>query len=151
MSFWELLVVIVVGLLIIGPERLPETLRTGALWIGRIKRALNNTRADFEQQLGMDEIRRELHNEQVMASLKSLDLGTDDFNQQIKEVDASLQAEIKRIEDSIDEQVAHDQDPNADAELGLEPENAEHDEAEEDDYNDPLSEANANPDHFRRP
>src|SRR5690554_904891 len=61
-----------VGLFIIGPERLPHTIKTGALWIGRIKRNLMETRTEIEKQLGADEIRRELQNEQVMRNLEKM-------------------------------------------------------------------------------
>ncbi len=71
-SFFELLVVGVVGLIVIGPERLPGTVRTCALWIGRIKRSLMETRRELEKQIGADEIRRELHNEQVLYNLEKM-------------------------------------------------------------------------------
>ncbi len=71
-GFMELLVCLLVGLFVIGPERLPTTLRTIALWVGRIKRSLLETRREIEQQLGADEIRRELHNEQVMREWEKM-------------------------------------------------------------------------------
>lgn len=70
-GFFELLVVAIVGLLVIGPERLPETIRTLSLWVGRIKRSLSATRAELEQQLGADDIRRQLHNESIMRELNA--------------------------------------------------------------------------------
>lgn len=70
-GFFELVVVGVVALLVIGPERLPETLRTLALWWGRLKRAMQNTRTELEQQLGADDIRRQLHNEEIMKRLNA--------------------------------------------------------------------------------
>ncbi len=69
-GFAELLVVAVLGLLVLGPERLPGAIRTGALWIGRFKRSFNNVRAEIEREVGADEIRRQLHNEAIMADLK---------------------------------------------------------------------------------
>jgi len=70
-GFFELVLVAVVGLVVIGPERLPDTVRTVALWIGRLKRSLRETRQELEQQLGADDIRRQLHNEDVMRSLQA--------------------------------------------------------------------------------
>ncbi|MCV6613742.1 MAG: Sec-independent protein translocase protein TatB [Cellvibrionaceae bacterium] len=69
-GFFELLLIAVVGLLVIGPERLPGTLRTIALYWGRIKRSITDTRSEIEQQIGADDIRRQLHNEEVMARLE---------------------------------------------------------------------------------
>lgn len=71
-GFLELMITALVGLFIIGPERLPHTIKTGALWIGRIKRNLMETRTEIEKQLGADEIRRELQNEQVMRNLEKM-------------------------------------------------------------------------------
>ncbi|HEY7774050.1 MAG TPA: Sec-independent protein translocase protein TatB [Marinagarivorans sp.] len=71
-GLFELLVVGGVGLVVIGPEKLPGALRTGALWIGRIKRSILETRREIEQQIGADDIRRELRNEEIMASLEKL-------------------------------------------------------------------------------
>lgn len=70
-GFFELLVIAIVGLVVIGPERLPETVRAIGLWIGRLKRSLRETRSEFEKQIGADDIRRQLHNEEVMRSLES--------------------------------------------------------------------------------
>ena len=69
MSFWELSVVIIIGLLVIGPARLPEAIKTGYTWFARVKRAVNDAKTEFEQHIGADEIRRELHNEKILKSL----------------------------------------------------------------------------------
>ncbi|MDN3637316.1 Sec-independent protein translocase protein TatB [Simiduia curdlanivorans] len=70
-GFFELLLVAIVGLLVIGPERLPETIRSVSLWIGRLKRSISATKAELEQQLGTEDIRRQLHNETIMRELKA--------------------------------------------------------------------------------
>ncbi len=69
-GFSELLLVMVIGLLVLGPERLPVAVRTASLWIGRLKRQFNEIRADIEREIGADEIRAELRNEQIMDSLR---------------------------------------------------------------------------------
>lgn len=69
-GFSELLVCVVVALVVIGPERLPETVRTVGLWIGRLKRSLRETRSEIERQIGADDIRRQLHNEEIMQRIE---------------------------------------------------------------------------------
>ena len=69
----ELLLVVFVALLVIGPERLPETLRTLGLWFGRLTRSFNSVKSEIEKEIGMDEIRRQLHNESVMAEMKRIE------------------------------------------------------------------------------
>jgi sec-independent protein translocase protein TatB len=72
-SFPELILLAIVALLVIGPERLPETLRTVGLWIGRIRRSFTSVKAELEREIGMDDIRRQLHNEAVMEELKRIE------------------------------------------------------------------------------
>lgn len=69
-GFMELLVIAVVGLLVIGPERLPEAIRTGAMWVGRARRTFSRFRQEVEKEIGADEIRRDLRNEAIMEQLE---------------------------------------------------------------------------------
>ena len=65
-GFSELLLVGIVALVVLGPERLPSAVRTAGLWIGRIKRSFSAIKAEVEREIGADEIRRQLHNEQIL-------------------------------------------------------------------------------------
>jgi sec-independent protein translocase protein TatB len=60
-GFAELVVIGVVGLLVIGPERLPGTIREASLWLNRLKRGFN----DIKQ-----EVKQELHNDSVLQELR---------------------------------------------------------------------------------
>lgn len=71
-DFSELIVCLLVALFVIGPQRLPETVRTVGLWVGRFKRSLRETRETIEQQLGVEDIRRQLHTEEMMRTLDSM-------------------------------------------------------------------------------
>ncbi|MBG6489777.1 Sec-independent protein translocase subunit TatB [Pseudomonas aeruginosa] len=66
-SFSELLLVGLVALLVLGPERLPGAARTAGLWIGRLKRSFNTIKQEVEREIGADEIRRQLHNEHILS------------------------------------------------------------------------------------
>jgi len=72
-SFSELALICVIALLVLGPERMPNALRTLGLWIGRASRTFTTMRAEIEREIGMDEVRRQLHNEAVMDQLKRLE------------------------------------------------------------------------------
>ena len=69
----ELLLIAVVALLVIGPERLPETLRTIGLWLGRLRRSFTSVKAEIEKEIGMDEVKRQLHNEAVMEEMQRIE------------------------------------------------------------------------------
>lgn len=92
-GFTELLVCLVVALVVIGPEQLPGTVRTVGLWIGRLKRSLRDTRQEIERQIGADEIRRQLHNEEVMQNLEEARLRIEKTMREAEEA-ANLNAEL---------------------------------------------------------
>lgn len=70
-GFSELLLIAVVALVVMGPQRLPQAMRTLALWLGRARQMFNNLRRELDHEIGMDEVRRQLHNEQILRELKS--------------------------------------------------------------------------------
>ena len=72
-SSMELMLIVLVTLLVIGPERLPETLRTLGLWVGRLSRSFTATKVEIEKEIGMDDVRRQLHNESVMAQMRHIE------------------------------------------------------------------------------
>lgn len=69
-GFAELLLIAVVGLLVIGPEQLPGTIRTISLWLGRLRRSFNEIKSDIEREIGADDIKRQLHNETILKELE---------------------------------------------------------------------------------
>ena len=69
MGFAELLVIAVIGLLVIGPKRMPEAIRVLGYWLGKLRRTVHNARQEMEREFGLDEMRRELHNESLLSQL----------------------------------------------------------------------------------
>lgn len=59
-GFSELVLVGIVALLVIGPERLPETLRTATFWLNRIRRGFNEIKQEVQQELHNDAVMRDL-------------------------------------------------------------------------------------------
>jgi sec-independent protein translocase protein TatB len=57
-GFWELILIGVVALLVVGPERLPKLARTAGLWIGRGRRMLGNVKAEIDRELKAEELRQ---------------------------------------------------------------------------------------------
>lgn len=55
-GFWELLLVAVIGLLVVGPDRLPSMARETGVWIRYLRSMVRNARQDLEHELiGDDE------------------------------------------------------------------------------------------------
>ncbi len=85
-GFPELLLVSVITLLVLGPERLPEALRSLGLWLGRARRSFTRVKTEIEREIGMDEVRRQLHNEAIMEQMKEIQQDVDAFSQDIRGV-----------------------------------------------------------------
>jgi len=64
-GFWELCVIAVVALLILGPERLPVAARTAGLWIGKARRLIGNVKTEIDRELQLDELRARLKDEEI--------------------------------------------------------------------------------------
>ena len=69
-GFPELVVIVFVGLLVVGPEKLPQIIKTLTRSFGTIRSYLREVRSEIEKSVGMDEIRQDLHNEKIMEDLK---------------------------------------------------------------------------------
>ena len=84
-GFAELVIIGVVGLLVIGPERLPGTIRTASLWLNRIRRGFNEIKQEVQQ---------EIHNDTVMQELREtgerLKTDTQDIGQNLQQTAESL-------------------------------------------------------------
>jgi sec-independent protein translocase protein TatB len=57
-GFSELLVVGVVALVVIGPERLPKVARTAGILLGRMQRYVQNVKADISREMQLDELKK---------------------------------------------------------------------------------------------
>jgi len=57
-GFSELLVIAVVALLVVGPERLPRVARTAGHLFGRLQRYVNDVKSDIQRELELDELKK---------------------------------------------------------------------------------------------
>src|SRR5690606_9821494 len=57
-GFWELVMIGLVALIVVGPEKLPRLARTAGRWVAQARRMAANVRAEIESELAMEEIRR---------------------------------------------------------------------------------------------
>jgi len=57
-AFSELLVIGVVALVVIGPERLPKVARTAGAWLGRLNRYVSQVKQDIDRDMQLEELRK---------------------------------------------------------------------------------------------
>lgn len=98
-GFPELLIISLVALVVLGPERLPEALRTLGLWFGRARRSFTAVKSEIEREIGMDDVRRQLHNESIMEEMQRLEDDVHKIGQQASNASLSAEAAAKAAED----------------------------------------------------
>ena len=56
----ELLLVAIIGLVVVGPERLPRLARTLGLWVKRLRGQVSSIQRDINRELELEDLKRQL-------------------------------------------------------------------------------------------
>lgn len=89
-GFSELLVIALVALIVIGPERLPKVARTAGHLLGRLQRYVNDVKAEINREMQVDELRK--LQQQV--------------EQSAREVETGISKELHAVEDSLNKAIS---------------------------------------------
>src|SRR5512141_2767547 len=100
-GFSELVVIGVVALIVIGPERLPKVARTAGLLYGRMQRYVSSVKSDISREIQLDEIRRA--GQSFKDSVESAASGVE---QQATVVDDYLRNEVSNVKQAVTASVA---------------------------------------------
>jgi sec-independent protein translocase protein TatB len=88
-GFSELIVIGLVALIVIGPERLPGVARTVGHLLGRLQRYVNDVKSDINREMQLDELKK--LQEQVTSQARDMER---QVNEQMHSVETSLNASI---------------------------------------------------------
>ncbi|MBU1424522.1 MAG: Sec-independent protein translocase protein TatB [Gammaproteobacteria bacterium] len=100
-DFSEIVVIMVVALVVVGPERLPKVARTMGEWWGRLQRYINRIKMDVSTSMELDELRelerkikaeKEALESSVHQTESDLNNGVRQFE---KEIDQTMQDPVK--------------------------------------------------------
>ncbi|NOT18064.1 MAG: twin-arginine translocase subunit TatB [Sulfuriferula sp.] len=91
-GFSEIVLIGVVALVVIGPERLPKVARTVGLLVGRVQRYVATVKADISQEIQLDELKKSGE-----AFKQSLEQGQQQFTQEIGQIEQTIHHEISEI------------------------------------------------------
>ncbi|MCX7179206.1 MAG: Sec-independent protein translocase protein TatB [Proteobacteria bacterium] len=89
-GFSELVVIALVALIVIGPERLPKVARTVGILLGRLQRYVNDVKSDINREIQLDELK------QLQEQVSS----------QTRDFESSLTQEMRSVEDSLNQTIA---------------------------------------------
>jgi len=113
-GFWEIALISIIGLVVLGPERLPTAIRSVMQWINTAKSMANSVKSEISQELKLHEMNENM----IKASKDGLDSLDPDLKNSIDEMKKSAQElvtpykeEINNLQQSIKEA------PQKDAEL----------------------------------
>ena len=79
-GFWEILLILVLALIVLGPERLPQAARTVGYWVGKARRYIEGVKSEVEKEFDSGELKRMLHNQEVqIRELQSKVTNSEDY------------------------------------------------------------------------
>lgn len=93
-SSFELLIIFIVGLLVLGPERMPEVVRGLGKIVGKLKRFTDEARSQFEKELEVGELKKTLEDFKKSGDLQSLTSSLTELEAEAKKGVGVLQDEL---------------------------------------------------------
>ncbi|MBA3997016.1 MAG: twin-arginine translocase subunit TatB [Candidatus Accumulibacter sp.] len=94
-GFSELIVIAVVALIVIGPERLPKVARTAGHLLGRLQRYVNDVKSDINREMQLDELKK--LQAQVEESARSIER---DVGKELQSAETSLNQAAQGLTDA---------------------------------------------------
>jgi sec-independent protein translocase protein TatB len=64
-GFWELALIMVVALMVIGPDKLPGLARTAGLWVGKAQAMVRSVKADIDRELASEDLKKSLAGDDI--------------------------------------------------------------------------------------
>ncbi|MEL0628033.1 Sec-independent protein translocase protein TatB [Psychromonas aquatilis] len=87
-GFWEIVLISVIGLVVLGPQRLPIAIRTVLKWVNTAKNMANSVKSEISQELELHEI-----NENMIKKGK----------QELEQLNPNLKASIDEIKQDVEQ------------------------------------------------
>ena len=112
-GFSEIVVIAVVALIVIGPERLPKAARTLGHLFGRLQRYVNDVKSDISREIELDELRKLQKEVQTAAAdLKSsVESTARSVESGVRDVERDLNAGVDDSPNAIDAETARLAEP----------------------------------------
>ncbi len=100
-GFWELCLVAIVSLIVIGPEKLPKVARLVGFWVGKTKNMVASVKSEIKEELQEEEIRQMLKQHPTIDDFKNkIEDTSNTFKKNTQSVKQSLKDQTKQIDES---------------------------------------------------
>ena len=77
-GFWELGVILIVGLIVIGPDKLPGIARSAGKWVGKARYFISSVKQDVQKELRAEELKQAIERDAGLDEIKQI-MNTDTF------------------------------------------------------------------------
>src|SRR5215217_627200 len=98
-GFSEIVVIAVVALIVIGPEKLPKTARTLGLLFGRLQRYVNDVKSDISREIQLDELRK--LQQEVQTAAKDMETSVTSTVAQVESGLRGVESELNATADDL--------------------------------------------------
>ncbi|MCK5830306.1 MAG: twin-arginine translocase subunit TatB [Methylococcales bacterium] len=99
-GFWELCLVGLVSLIVIGPEKLPKVARIAGFWVGKAKNMVASVKSEIKEELQEEEMRQMLNQHPTIDDFKkTIEETSDSFKQSTQSVKQSLEDKTKQTDE----------------------------------------------------
>ena len=97
-STFELIIIALVALIVIGPERLPKVARTAGMLLARLQRYVNEVKADINREIQLEELKKlqEQVAEQTRGLEQSVSAELSAVNEHLKSLEATVNETIAK-------------------------------------------------------
>jgi sec-independent protein translocase protein TatB len=109
-GFWELSLLFVVALLVVGPERLPRLARTAGLWFGKANRIIQSVKSEINREIAAEELKAQL---QKQAGIEELHEIVEETNQAVAGIAPGETLNTQDSDDGEDDE-HHDMEADGD-------------------------------------
>jgi len=93
-GFFELVVVAVVALLVLGPERLPHAVRMAGAFMGKARRMMNSVRDEFEREVQLSEMQQRIKEQLEKSGLEDARKALEDTRKSIEDTHNILSRDV---------------------------------------------------------
>ncbi len=102
-GFPELIVIAVVALVVLGPERLPKAARFAGLWVRRARNQWDSVKSELERELAAEELKRNLHDAQeaLRRTDEAMRRGQDEVQREFDAVHGAVKDSVRDTADTI--------------------------------------------------
>ena len=99
-GFFELMLIGVVALLVVGPERLPRLARTAGMWLGKGKQMINSVKEDIAKEMKAEELKKIMEQQEQLNPVHEI---MEDTKKTLNDIEKETRSTLDAAADGMPE------------------------------------------------